>query len=128
MRFHQPTNSLWVATFGRSMWRVDYGALDREPAGAPAVAKPRKVRLLRAGCVRNGRLRLKIATPRGERLRKVTLRSGSKKVTLTGRRTGRTVTLRVKRTAKVRLVATTRSGKRFTDSRTYRACKSKRRG
>jgi photosystem II stability/assembly factor-like uncharacterized protein len=126
MRYHAGTNTLTVATFGRSIFRVDYSAIDKAPTPAP-VAKPgSRVRLLPAACVRGGKLRLKIRTPATERLTKVTLTVGKKRFVVKGKKIRRTITLKVGKSAKVKLAARAKSGKKFSDSRSYRACKTRR--
>jgi photosystem II stability/assembly factor-like uncharacterized protein len=126
LRFNKATNHLYAATFGRSLYKVDYASLDRAPAAPPKTARPRKVRLLGAGCVRAGKLRVKVKAPKGARLKTVTLTAGKRKVVLKGRRIKRPVTIRTRGAVKVRLRATARSGKRFSDSRTYRRCSPKK--
>jgi photosystem II stability/assembly factor-like uncharacterized protein len=128
MRYHQPTNHLFVATFGRSMYKIDYGQLDKAPqTGTPGpTTKPGKVRLLPAACSRNGKVRFKIKAPKGQALKRVTLTVGKRKVVLTGKKIKKTVTVKGGKTIKVKLAASAKSGKKFKDSRTYRACKKKK--
>ncbi|HEY3191057.1 MAG TPA: hypothetical protein VGJ70_26425, partial [Solirubrobacteraceae bacterium] len=137
LRYHAPTDTLYAATFGRSIWRLPLAAVeeaasayaDAAPAGAaapaPLPAARRRARSRRAPtlglpsnrrCVRRGRLAFRLSRS----LRSV-------RVTVNGRRVdarpGRLVRIRVARRGTiVRVTARTRGGSKVTVRRRYRAC------
>jgi hypothetical protein len=81
-------------------------------------------------CVSRRRLRLRLRTPAGERLRNARVYvNGRLKTTLRGRRLSVPVDLRglPRGTVRVKVVATTRSGRRVTVQKRYRTCTARRR-
>lgn len=146
LRTHLPTNTLFVATFGRSVYKVSLDALDGipavPPANVPAKVGKRKTYLglprLRS-CARNN-VRFTLRAPKGVKLRRATIYVGRRKVrTLQGKALARLTDTKVssrkrritiklpRRKVVVRIAAVTSTGERISVRRTYRACPKKRR-
>jgi hypothetical protein len=137
LRTHKGSNQLFVATFGRSVWKVGLHALeglatDDIPAVVPSTKRKTFLGLPRLRpCRANSRLRFKLKTPKGTKLKSATIYVGKRKVgTLRGKRLRSTVSLRLPRgRVAVRIVGTSTKGERLEAKRTYKACpKARKRG
>jgi uncharacterized repeat protein (TIGR01451 family) len=112
-------------------------ALQIEPELRPS-EQPSSAAVAPPACISRRSFRIRVAAPSGRRLKQVTLFIAGKRLTFHEGKHGRstmtprlltaTVDLRgmPKGTFTVRIQAITRSGKRFSDKRIYRTCKTKR--
>ena len=155
LRYHAPSNRLYAATFGRSIWSIALADLGKVPgvgkspaeikgespfAGVPGIPKAgsqRSAPQTRLGlssrkCVASNRLRFKLKRPRGVRVKSLRITINNKRVkgrSLSRATRGRAVTLRLPRKAKKITIAVTlraRDGRTFREKRVYTRCKAKK--
>ena len=120
LRWHAPSRTLFAGTFGRGIYKVDYTAIDRA-----AVLPPGRKRRMGLGLPARRRcgkaLRFKVRGAR--KLRSATVRAGSRKLVLRGKRLRRTVRVTLPRRAiKVKLEVVAKDGTRRSQTRRYGAC------
>ncbi|MEA2271358.1 MAG: hypothetical protein QOI98_66, partial [Solirubrobacteraceae bacterium] len=120
LRVNPVSNQLFVATFGRSIWKIGLAALD----GIPAVKKYTLGLPKLRSCSGTRTLRLRVRQ-KGIPLASAKVYVGKRRVaTLSGKRLKRTLKLRLpSKRVKVKVVAVAKDGRRITASRTYAACK-----
>ncbi len=115
LRHHAPTRTLYVATFGRGIWKLDLAAIE---AAVPAS---------RARCQRRDRFKFRVPRVGGRRLRSATVYVNGRRVrSLRGRAVGRPLRLRRLRGSRlrIRVAGVTTKGRRVVIRRTYRACRT----
>ncbi len=136
LRPHAGTQTIYAATFGRSIWKIPYSAATTLPVATPAVpSDPRKsylglpkVRSCKGALSKRLRFRLKL--PKGQTAARATVRAGNgRTLRLTGKRLKRYVVVKLPAKGKVtvRVTVRTRAGKLLKAERTYRACPTKKR-
>jgi hypothetical protein len=121
MRVNPKSDQLFVATFGRSIWKIGLEALNGIPKVKYTLGLPKR----RSCNTRTLRLRVR---QKGVSLESAKVYVGKKRVvTLKGKKLKRTLKLRLpSKRVKVRITAVTKDGQRISASRTYAACKKKR--
>jgi photosystem II stability/assembly factor-like uncharacterized protein len=122
LRYHAPTRTVYVATFGRGVWRISIDALTAapRPAARPTLGLPS-----RRSCRTPTEMRFRLRAPAGKRLRAATVFvNGRRAATLRGRALRRPVRLRrlPRGAVRVRVAATTTRGERVSAQRRYGAC------
>ena len=122
MRVNPISNQLFVATFGRSIWKIGLAALDGIPKTKYTLGLPKR----RSCKTRTLKLRVR---QKGVSLKSAKVYVGSKRVaTLKGKRLKKTLKLRLSsKRVKVRITAVTKDGQKISASRTYAACKKSKR-
>src|SRR3954465_14608418 len=134
LRYHAGTNTLYAATFGRSIWKVSLNALPFTPAPAAPAPKPAILLARRAAptlglpaarrCRARGRLAFRLRAPKGVKLKRARIYVDGRRVrTVRGRALRRTIRLRVRRATRVRVTAVTTRGRTITVRRTYHRCR-----
>jgi photosystem II stability/assembly factor-like uncharacterized protein len=122
LRVNPKSDQLFVATFGRSIWKIGLAALDGIPKVKYTLGLPK-----RRSCTGTRTLRLRVRQ-KGVSLKSAKVYVGKKRVaTLKGKRLKKTLKLRLpSKRVKVRITAVTKDGQKISASRTYAACKKKR--
>jgi hypothetical protein len=119
--------SVWQ-TYQDRDGKVIYGG---ESLGAVPAAEPLNALGLRPAsrCVSRRSFRVRVRAPKGQRLRRASVYvNGKRRATRRGRRLSLPVNLRglPRGTIRVRIVATTRAGKRVVSERRYKTCAAKK--
>jgi photosystem II stability/assembly factor-like uncharacterized protein len=125
LRWHAPSKQLFIATFGRGIYKLDYTAIDRAQV---APATPRKRRGLglpaRRRCGRALSFKVRGATS----FRSLTLRvNGRKAATVKGAKLRRKIRVALpRRSVRLQAVAVRKAGGKVKQTRRYAACGRKR--
>lgn len=129
LRTHMPSRTVFIATFGRGVYKLGVDALDFVPGAEPA-AKKGKLRLPATRSCRGGaRFRFRVAVSGASP--KVTLRRATitvsgvkKKITLrTARQFRQRVVIKLpRRKTTVSVTAVSRTGTKYSVRRSYKAC------
>jgi photosystem II stability/assembly factor-like uncharacterized protein len=132
LHLHAPSKRLYVATFGRSIWSIDYTDIDKaivkpgNPVTTPK-AKGTKLGLPSRRSSSCAPLKFKLRAPKGTKAKTATLYVGKKKVkTVKGKALRKAITVKLgTKKSVVKLVLRTTKGLQYTQTVTYKACKKK---